>query len=86
MKWRRGAKQALITTSMVYKPSDLGRVMSACGSDWSDNRIIIELHLYQEEFGCTGVMPANVYYLAIQSNDPSSLGWDPAPNEEEPAE
>eukprot|EP00972_Heterocapsa_arctica_P003945 587145-Heterocapsa_arctica.AAC.1 len=31
-------------------------------------------------------MPANVYYLAIQANDPSSIGWDPTPNEEEPAE
>eukprot|EP00972_Heterocapsa_arctica_P029514 4348385-Heterocapsa_arctica.AAC.1 len=69
---------------MVYRPSDVGRVISACGSEWSDNRIISELYQYQEKFGCAGVMPANVYDLAIQANDPSACGWDPTPGEEEP--
>eukprot|EP00972_Heterocapsa_arctica_P023694 3491078-Heterocapsa_arctica.AAC.2 len=71
---------------MVFRPSDIGRVLSACRSDWSDVRVISELHLLQQECGYVGVLPANVYYLAIQANDPSSLGWDPAPNEAEPAE
>eukprot|EP00972_Heterocapsa_arctica_P068491 10119485-Heterocapsa_arctica.AAC.1 len=84
MKWRRGAKQALVTMAMVYRPSDVGRVTSACGSEWSDIRIISELRQYQEKFGCAGVMPANVYYLAIQANDPSACGWEPTPGEEEP--
>eukprot|EP00972_Heterocapsa_arctica_P000825 115724-Heterocapsa_arctica.AAC.1 len=69
---------------MLYRPSDVGRVTSACGSEWSDNRIISELRQYQLVYGCAGVMPANVYYLAIQANDPSTCGWDPTPGEEEP--
>eukprot|EP00972_Heterocapsa_arctica_P108889 16034546-Heterocapsa_arctica.AAC.1 len=42
--------------------------------------------MLQQEFGSEGVIPASVYYLAIQGNDPSALGFDPKPNEPEPAD
>eukprot|EP00972_Heterocapsa_arctica_P066850 9864365-Heterocapsa_arctica.AAC.1 len=58
-----------MTFCQLFKPEDFPRISAAASQDWTDVRCVSELFLLQSQFDLKGILPAHVFYTAIQNYD-----------------
>ncbi|WP_288992763.1 hypothetical protein, partial [uncultured Marinobacter sp.] len=81
-RWRNRLRQALIAMIRIVDPSDETRIAACTDVDFTDIRCVSELFMLQQRFGLTGLLPANIFWIAIQSYELEVDGeLDPKPGE-----
>ena len=81
-RWRSALRQTLTSMMRLFTPDDEARILRCVDVSFPDARVVSELHMLQQEFGSTGLYPANLFWTAISAYEQEVEGEkDPRPGE-----